>query len=129
MGVVEIPIALSAHHLVARDKLAQLIHAIDTAQTPILLHCQYGNDRTGLASMLAVLALGQSDYASARKQLRIPLTRWGKDKTHISDTIVLYEDYCSQQHLDPNNWSQFKTWAATVYSPDAAQVQASQPAE
>jgi protein tyrosine phosphatase (PTP) superfamily phosphohydrolase (DUF442 family) len=129
MKVKEIPIALGAHRLVSRARLAALIEALDQAPRPLLLHCYYGNDRAGLAAMLAVLAGGKSDYATARKQLRVPLARWGKNKTHISDTIVMYEGYCREKDLDPNSWPQFKQWALETYSPDAGRVEDPQQAE
>jgi hypothetical protein len=74
--------------------------------------------------MLAVMYMGQSDYKTARQQLRTPL--YGK---HISDTIIMYERYCTDNKLDPNSWPQFKKWAATVYDPGIKSDQSSQPAE
>jgi protein tyrosine/serine phosphatase len=127
MKVVYVPIALSAKRPATKPELAELIAALDKPQ-PILLHCRAGNDRSGLASMLAVLALGQTDYAAARKQLRTPLWR-GANEKHISDTIVMYEQYCADKKLDPNNWPQFKTWAADVYNPPVKESQGAQPAE
>lgn len=127
MKVVYVPIALSAKRPVTKSELAELLAALDKPQ-PILLHCRAGNDRSGLASMLAVLALGQTDYATARKQLRTPLWRAANEK-HISDTIVMYEQYCTDKKLDPNNWPQFKTWAADVYNPPVKESQGPQPAE
>jgi protein tyrosine/serine phosphatase len=124
MKVAYVPIALSAKRPVTKHELAELIEAMEKSQPPFLLHCLSGNDRSGLASMLAVLAVGQTDYATARKQLRTPW--YGK---HISDTIVMYEQYCADKKLDPNSWPQFKTWAATVYNPPVKESQATQPGE
>ena len=124
LKVVDVPIALSAKRPVTKGELAQVIKALDESQPPILLHCRAGNDRSGFASMLAVLALGQTDYATARKQLRTPW--YGQ---HISDTIVMYEQYCTDKKLDPNSWPQFKTWAKEIYNPPVKEPQDTQPAE
>ena len=119
-----IPVALSSQRGASKERLAELIHALETAKPPMLLHCQYGIDRSGFASMLTVMYMGQSDYKTARGQLRRPL--YGK---HISDTIVMYEQYCVTNKLDPNSWPQFKKWATTVYDPGITANQSSQPAE
>jgi protein tyrosine/serine phosphatase len=124
MNVADIPIALSAKRPVTKAELAQIIKALDESQTPILLHCRAGNDRSGLVSMLAVLAMGQTDYATARKQLRTPW--YGR---HISETIVMYEQYCTDKTLAPNSWPQFKKWAAEVYNPAVKETQGPQGAE
>ncbi len=128
LNVVDVPIALSARRPVTKGELAQVIKALDESPPPLLLHCRAGNDRSGFAAMLAVLALGQADYATARKQLRTPLWR-GANEKHISDTIVMYEKYCADKKLDPNSWPQFKTWATDVYNPPVNETQGTQPAE
>ena len=124
MNVLDVPIALSAKRPITKGELAQLIKALNDSPPPILLHCRAGNDRSGLASMLAVLAMGQTDYATARKQLRTPW--YGQ---HISDTILMYEQYCATTKLDPNSWPQFKKWAAEVYTPPVKETQEPQGAE
>ena len=39
----------------------ELFRALEAGETPILFHCSGGKDRTGVAAMLILLALGASD--------------------------------------------------------------------
>ena len=39
----------------------ELFRALEAGETPILFHCSAGKDRTGVAAMLILLALGASD--------------------------------------------------------------------
>jgi protein tyrosine phosphatase (PTP) superfamily phosphohydrolase (DUF442 family) len=50
-----------------RATLRQLVHLLDTAKRPLLLHCAAGVERSGFASAIAVLLSGR-DLAEARKQ-------------------------------------------------------------
>ena len=121
MNVQTISLALSSRHVVSKARLLRLIDAIDHAPRPMLMHCYFGVDRSGLAAMLAVLAEGKSDYQTARRQLARPLLRVGSHKVHINDTLDPYEEYCRRNNLDPNQWEQFKLWARDVYQPGAAE--------
>lgn len=122
MNVTEVPIALSARRPMTKVELTQLIEALEKAHPPLLLHCQGGNDRSGAAAMLAMLANG-SDYLAAKKQLYVPL--YGR---HISETIAAFDKYRNEKKVKPD-WTNFKKWAATVYDPGITIDQATQPAE
>ena len=39
----------------------ELFRALEAGETPVLFHCSAGKDRTGVAAMLILLALGASD--------------------------------------------------------------------
>lgn len=51
-GVKLVNIAMSADKLPARDTLLKLWDTFQTAQYPILIHCQAGADRTGAAAAI-----------------------------------------------------------------------------
>ena len=42
---------------------------------------------------------------------------------HISDTLKLYEDYCSLNNLNKNDWKQFVQWAAELPSAEKMQIE------
>lgn len=50
-----------------RATLRQLVHLLDTAKRPLLLHCAAGVERSGFASAIALLLSGR-DLVEARKQ-------------------------------------------------------------
>ena len=61
------PAGMSLTQLMYRQMLTgnkafkELFRALEAGETPILFHCSAGKDRTGVAAMLILLALGASD--------------------------------------------------------------------
>ncbi len=47
--------------LTGNKAFKELFRALEAGETPILFHCTAGKDRTGVAAMLILLALGASD--------------------------------------------------------------------
>ncbi len=52
IGAKHIDISMSARRMPPPDMMLELLKAFDTAQYPLLIHCQGGSDRTGLASTI-----------------------------------------------------------------------------
>lgn len=69
MGVKRIDVKMSGKHMPSRDKLVQLVRALQTAERPVLVHCQSGADRTGLACAFERLATSGNDFTAARREL------------------------------------------------------------
>ncbi len=67
--VRRIDLPLSAIHEPNAELLNQLIDALKTSETPILVHCSSGSDRTGLASALYELIVQKKPAYEARQQL------------------------------------------------------------
>jgi protein tyrosine phosphatase (PTP) superfamily phosphohydrolase (DUF442 family) len=123
LGMKFIGINLSGNRLVSCPELLKLVEALETVQTPVLLHCKSGIDRAGFASALAAVAIGHMDFDAAKWQAYVPPGPWKRkdfskvradyvyDYAHISDSLKLYEDNCSQENLDKNDWQQFMLWA------------------
>lgn len=122
LGVDMVYLSLSAHALMPSAELVRLIEVLQTAQKPMLLHCQHGVDRAGTAAALAAWLVGGQPYERAKWQAYVPPGPWKHPKgaPHISDVLVLYEDYCRQHGLSPGDSSLFKHWAAHVYCPPPA---------
>ena len=119
MGVDMVSLNLSAYELMPSETLVQLIEVLQTAQEPILLHCYHGVDRAGTASALAAWLLGRQPYDQAKWQAYVPPGPWKRwnGSAHISDTLTVYEDYCRQRGVSPDNPALFKHWAAHIYRP------------
>lgn len=122
MGVDMVFLSLGAHTLMPSAELVRLIEVLQTAPKPMLLHCLHGVDRAGTASALAAWLVGGQPYERARWQAYVPPGPWKHPKgaPHISDVLLLYEDYCRQHRLSPDDSSLFKHWAANVYRPSPA---------
>ena len=60
----------------------ELFRALEAGETPVLFHCSGGKDRTGVAAMLILLALGASGRDNLRRfrpNERVPPPGTGKD--------------------------------------------------
>ncbi len=123
LGIKLITLNLSGNRLITSSELVNLINVLQTAQTPLLLHCKSGVDRSGFASMLAAMVIGHTNFDEARNQAYVPPGPWKRrdfskrradyvySYAHISDTFRLYENYCEKNNLDKNYCSQFELWA------------------
>ena len=56
-----IPEMMYRRMLCGNKAFKELFRALEAGETPILFHCSAGKDRTGVAAMLILLALGASD--------------------------------------------------------------------
>jgi protein tyrosine phosphatase (PTP) superfamily phosphohydrolase (DUF442 family) len=119
MGADVVYLSLGAHELMSSQELVRLIDVLETARKPMLLHCYHGVDRAGTASALAAWLLGGQPYDRAKWQAYVPSGPWKhpNGSPHISDVLALYEDYCRDRGLSPDDPSLFKHWAAKVYCP------------
>ena len=57
----DVPRVLYRRMLTSNKAFKELFRALEAGETPILFHCSAGKDRTGVAAMLILLALGASD--------------------------------------------------------------------
>ena len=57
----DVPRVLYRRMLTGNKAFKELFRALEAGETPILFHCSAGKDRTGVAAMLILLALGASD--------------------------------------------------------------------
>jgi hypothetical protein len=83
----------------------------------MLIHCRMGADRTGVASVLAAMAIGGQTYDQARSQLSIRYFHVDDDPDHIEGLLLSYEEHCKAKGVGTGGWSQFKAWALGAYWP------------
>ncbi|MDE3876139.1 dual specificity protein phosphatase family protein [Sinorhizobium meliloti] len=70
-GITHFDFRLSAAKRVSPQQARQLIALLQTAPKPILIHCQAGADRTGLASMLYLQQIAGTDEEISERQLSV----------------------------------------------------------
>ena len=63
----------------------ELFRALEAGETPILFHCTSGKDRTGVAAMLILLALGASDETICADYARTNLCRAAEIEKAMAD--------------------------------------------
>lgn len=71
LGLHHIDFRMSAKRGISRREAWRLIQIMQTAPRPILIHCESGADRTGLASALYVAAVQHRGENAAEEQLSL----------------------------------------------------------
>jgi hypothetical protein len=87
-----------------------------------LIHCREGADRTGVASVMARMAVGGKTYDRSREQLDIRFLHMDDDAGHIGGVLEEYEQYCRQSGTGTGGWREFRDWVFSVYQPSYAYV-------
>jgi len=116
-GVNMIDIRFTASRQPTAPWLRRFIETLESAPRPILLHCRDGIDRAGIASVMAAMAIGGKDYASAEKQMFPRFGRSGRGQRHIIDLLDDYEEYCRRGGVPTGRWRRFRRWAMEKYYP------------
>jgi protein tyrosine/serine phosphatase len=101
-------------------ELVELVHALQTAPRPILVHCQSGIDRTGIASALACLLLDDnSSTEQALEQLgwQYGSMPWRKSRENKRDFLLAYAAWLRGQRLTHSRQN-FQNWLHTIMQID-----------
>lgn len=115
LGIVEQDIKWPSSRLPSTDRLRGLIRAIETCPRPLLIHCRAGAERTGVASVIAAMAIDHEDYATARGQLSSRYFHVWHDPDRAEGVVDAYEEYCRAKKMGTGGWDEFRQWAMTVY--------------
>ena len=89
--VQSVPAGTNLSQLMYRQMLTgnkafkELFRALEAGETPILFHCTSGKDRTGVAAMLILLALGASDETICADYARTNLCRAAEIEKAMAD--------------------------------------------
>ncbi|NLR95923.1 dual specificity protein phosphatase family protein [Rhizobium sp. P38BS-XIX] len=71
LDINHIDFRMSSNKELTQEQAAELVAIMRDAPKPLLIHCQAGADRTGLASALYVAAIAKSGEAAAEDQMSI----------------------------------------------------------
>ncbi|HEX3152809.1 MAG TPA: tyrosine-protein phosphatase [Gemmataceae bacterium] len=117
LGISQEDITTSANHLPSPGEIRRLIEVFDRAEHPIVIHCQQGADRTGLASAMYQLLYTDATYAEARRQCS---PRYGHLAIHtaaaMDEFFDLYERWL-QARGEAHSPAIFRKWATEGYCP------------
>jgi protein tyrosine/serine phosphatase len=70
-GIVHADFAMNSRELLPQERAEALIALMRDLPKPILIHCEHGSDRSGLASALFLAAVSGAGEAAAEAQLSI----------------------------------------------------------
>ncbi len=116
-GASHIDIALSSCEWMSRDQARALLEVLETAPRPLLLHCQWGSERTGLVSAFLVLLRPGGTLEQAESQFRLHYLY-----LPIGDGVVTahhlqqYRDYLTTRNL-PHTPNHFRHWLNEDFHP------------
>ncbi|MDB5622780.1 MAG: Protein tyrosine/serine phosphatase [Devosia sp.] len=71
LGLKHYDFPMSASHLMTQTEAEALISLLKTVEKPVLIHCNWGADRTGLASALYLAAIAKSGEEEAESQISL----------------------------------------------------------
>jgi protein tyrosine phosphatase (PTP) superfamily phosphohydrolase (DUF442 family) len=118
-GATQVDIAMSSCIWMSRAQLQTVVETLDTAEYPMLIHCQWGAERTGLISAFAELLRPGSRLEDARSQfsIRYLFVRVNDGKI-MAEHLDQYELWLAERGLkhEPDH---FRRWAAEGYRPKA----------
>ncbi len=116
-GATQIDVAMSSCIWMSRAQLRKVIETLDTAEYPMLIHCQWGSERTGLVSAFAELLRPGSTIDDARAQfsIRYLFVRLNDGKI-MAEHLDQYEQWLGE-HGWKHEPARFRQWVAEGFRP------------
>jgi protein tyrosine phosphatase (PTP) superfamily phosphohydrolase (DUF442 family) len=116
-GAAQVDVPMSSDQWLSRDQARTLVEVLDSGAYPLLIHCEWGAERTGLVAAIATLLRPGSTLANARAQfspyyLFVRL----KDGRVMAGHLDGYEAWLGQRRLT-HAPDRFRRWLAEVYRP------------
>jgi protein tyrosine phosphatase (PTP) superfamily phosphohydrolase (DUF442 family) len=117
LDVAQEDICLSAGRLPSVHEIRRLVQVLDHTEYPILIHCNRGADRTGLAVTAYLLLHTAADLSEARRHLGLAYGHLSFGKTGQLDRFFdLYAAWLRDQRLE-HACVHFRRWAEREYCP------------
>jgi protein tyrosine/serine phosphatase len=116
-GAVQVDVPLASDHWLSRSQVRTLLDLADHAAYPLLVHCEFGAERTGLVSALLALLQPGSSLDDARAQfspayLFVAL----KDGRVMQGHLDAYAAWLAANRLD-HDPDTLRRWLAEAYRP------------
>lgn len=116
-GATQVDLAMSSCMWLSRERMRAVVRTLDTVEYPILIHCQWGSERTGLVSAVAELLRPGGSIESARAQfsIRYLFARVGDGKV-MAEHLDQYEHWLAAKGRS-HEPALFREWVAGGYRP------------
>lgn len=116
-GATLVDVPMSSSEWMSRAQLRAVIQVLESYERPILIHCQWGSERTGLVSTFAELLRPGATLDDARRQisLRYLYVRAGDGKV-MAEHLDAYEAWLREQRLE-HSPDRFRRWVSEGYVP------------
>jgi protein tyrosine phosphatase (PTP) superfamily phosphohydrolase (DUF442 family) len=116
-GATQLDVALASDHWLSHAQVRALLDVLDTVEPPVLIHCQWGAERTGLVSAFAQLLRPGVSLADARREfsLHYLFVPW-KDGKVMLGHVDAYATWLRDQG-DSHDPVRFRRWLREEYTP------------
>jgi hypothetical protein len=116
-GATQVDVPLSSCVWMSRVQFRTLLDVLDRVEYPLLVHCHWGSERTGLVAAIAELLRRGSTLADGRAQLdlRFLYVRMG-DGRIMAEFLDQYEAWLRGRSLS-HAPEVFRRWATEEYVP------------
>jgi protein tyrosine phosphatase (PTP) superfamily phosphohydrolase (DUF442 family) len=116
LGVRFVDVGLWASLPPDANEMRQFVKALDEGPYPVLIHCQQGGDRTGLASALVLLLKTNAGLAEAKGQLSLRYGHYRYGRAAVMDRyLAAYERWLNQEGL-VHSPAHLRQWIGKVYT-------------
>lgn len=114
-NITQEDLSFSANRVPSATELRRLVEVLERAEYPLLLHCRRGADRTGMASVIALLVQTDMPLAEARRQLGPRFGHVRVSKTAALDEFFdRYEAYLRDKGM-LHDRAAFRHWILNEY--------------
>ncbi len=116
-GATQVDVSRSSCIWMSRVQLRTLVKALDEMSYPVVIHCAWGSERTGLVSAFAQLLREGSTLGDAREQLALKYlyVPFG-DGRIMGEALDQYEAWLKAEGLE-HRPEAFRRWADSGYKP------------
>lgn len=116
-GATQIDFPMSSDQWLSHEQVRALLEILDTSEYPILIHCEWGAERTGLVSAIVALLKDGSTLADGRREfsayyLFLPM----KDGLVMRGHLDLYERWLADRGKT-HSPATLRHWLMTAYQP------------
>lgn len=116
-GAAQIDLSMASDMWLSRRQAQTVVDVLDACEYPILIHCQWGAERTGLVSTIAELLRPGGSLAEARRQFSLYyLYVKAGDGAVMAQHLDRYEQWL-QATRRPHSPAQFRHWIAHEFQP------------
>lgn len=115
LKMVYLPMAM--HRLPSRQEMINLLNAIESTPRPMLIHCNAGADRTGLAAAMVAMQQGESFDQAVKQQLSAYYLHIGVRGEDVDEILGQYRNDCAAAGVPTGGWTEFKQYLLESYRP------------
>ncbi|WP_422923545.1 tyrosine-protein phosphatase [Singulisphaera sp. PoT] len=116
-GATQVDVHMASDLWLARDEAKTLLEVLDTCEYPLMVHCQWGAERTGLVTAMIELLRPGGTLESARRQfsayyMYLPMG----DGIVMAQHLESYARWLKGEG-EPHTPARFREWLTSGYKP------------